>query len=114
VRETRFTWWWEAVDKPNSNCAMPFIITEWKSQPRKNTTASDNLLAPARGDARPTKSPSISRRLFARPNQVEDFAFERPVPDATAKFFSERILLHIEPFLGIALAITQPMMPARD
>src|SRR5438128_1380036 len=50
--------------------------------------------------------------LFADPNQVEDFAFERPVFDSLAEVFAERILLHVEPFVGVALAVAQAMVPA--
>src|SRR2546428_13722798 len=55
---------------------------------------------------------SESRRLFASPNQVEDLSFERPVFDALAEMFAQRIFLHIKPLLGVVLAVAQAMMPA--
>lgn len=51
-------------------------------------------------------------KSFARPNQIKNFAFEWPVFAAPAQFFAEWILLNIEPLLGVALAVAQPMMPA--
>ena len=51
-------------------------------------------------------------RSLAGPDEVEDSSFERPVFDALAQILSDWILLHIEPFLGVALAIAQAMMPA--
>lgn len=57
-------------------------------------------------------NPPACLRLFAGPNQVEDFSFERPVFNAFAETFAQRILLNVKPFLGIVLAVAQAMMPA--
>src|SRR3989442_6065061 len=62
--------------------------------------------------APPKNSPTSPLWLFASPNQVENFSFERPVFDALAEMFAHRILLHVEPFLGVVLAVAQAMMPA--
>jgi hypothetical protein len=53
-----------------------------------------------------------ANRSFTSPNQIEDFAFEWPVFDSLAKSFSDWILLNIEPFLRVILAVAHAMMPA--
>src|SRR5262249_27243030 len=51
-------------------------------------------------------------RSLASPNQIENFSFERPVFNAFSQVLAHWILLHVEPFVGVALAVAQAMMPA--
>ena len=102
-REPRFRWG-EATDEPNhgdlqieSKCLRKFGAFSLRLA---------STLAP------PKTAPPACLQLFAGPDQVEDFSFERPVFNAFAEALAQRVLLNVEPFLRMVLAVAQAVMPA--
>ncbi len=55
---------------------------------------------------------SRSPKLFSAPNQIKNPPLERPILNPLNQSFAKRIFLNINPFLGIVLAVAQPMMPS--
>ena len=63
----------------------------------------------AGGASVPASRPS---NLFPAPNQIKNPPLKRPIFNPLNQSFAKRIFLNINPFLGIVLAIAQPMMPS--
>jgi len=66
----------------------------------------DNHLGGARAP------PTRLRDSLSTPHQIENPSLERPVFNPFRQTFAQRIFLNINPFLGMILAIPQPVMPA--
>jgi|ERR1700722_2771154 len=83
---------------------------------KKNCAISDSVAQSMRRVARHAGGASVpasrSPKLFSTPNQIKNPTFERPVFNPLNQSLPKRIFLNINPFLGIVLAIAQPMMPA--
>jgi hypothetical protein len=86
------------------NCAMSGTVAQFSGEWRKlrGATATGGASVPA---SRPPN-------LFSAPHQIKHPPLERPVFNPLDPSFPKWIFLHINPFLGIILAITQPMMPS--